>query len=103
MRLEPVAERPPQHARCGARRTAFRYIMLAIEEIRGIAWVERHGCEARKRRKLRARPLPAVSDEIADAERACSGRVRADRRRIPRLKIEIAVTLARSLFTPWIG
>src|SRR5690242_549255 len=100
MRLEPVAERTAQHARGGAGRAALRYIMPAIKEICGIARIKGHGHESRKRRELRARPLPAVSDEVVKAERAGACGMRADGRRIPGVKIKIAVALAGRLVAP---
>src|SRR5207237_362637 len=60
MRLEPVAERTAQHAAGGAGRPAFQHVVLAVEEICGIAWIEGHGRECWKRLELGARQLQAV-------------------------------------------
>src|ERR1700686_1072951 len=91
MRLEPVAERPAEHARCRARRTALHHEVLAIEEIRGIPGIERKWLESRERRKRRARPFPAIPDEIGDAEVADALRVRSRGNQVPTLEIKIAV------------
>src|SRR5690242_4437654 len=102
MRLEPIAERTAQHARGGARRCAFCNVMPAIEEVCGIARIEGHRGESWERRELGARPLPAISDEIVDAKRACARGMGADRGRIPGVKIEISVTLGWRLVAPGI-
>ena len=96
MRLEPVAERTAQHAAGGAGRPAFQHVVLAVEEICGIAWIEGHGRESWKRLELGARPLPAVADKIVDAESAGARGMRADRRGVPGEKIEIAMALAQN-------
>src|SRR5262252_2310091 len=76
--------------------------MPAIKEICGIAWIERHRGESRERGELRARPFPAVSDEVVNAERAGARRIRTHRRRIPGTKIKIAVALGWWLVAPGI-
>ena len=103
MRLEPVAKRAAQHACGGARRSAFGYIVLAVEEIRGVAGIEGHGRESGERRKFGARPFPAVTNEIVDTKSACARGMRTDRGGIPGAKIEIAVTLGGRFFSPGIA
>src|SRR5216684_8718455 len=103
MRLEPISERPPQHARSGARRATLHHVVLAVKEIRGIAWIERHRRKPRKRRELRPRPLPPVSGKILHAESACSRGMRAHRRRIPRFEIEVSPGRARGFLAPRIA
>src|SRR3989442_7272278 len=64
---KPIAERGPQQlARRGRRRT-LHHEVLAVEEVGGVFRIRRHGAKPRKRPKRRARPLPAVPDEILDA------------------------------------
>ena len=91
MRLEPVAERPPEHARGRARRTALHHEVLAIEEIRRVPGIKRKWMESRERRKRRARPFPTVPNDVGDAEVADALGVRSRGNRIPALKIKIAV------------
>src|SRR6266403_1302121 len=100
MRLEPISERPSQHARCGARRATLHHVVLAVEEIGRVTRIEGHGRETRKWRKLRPRPFPSVSNQIVHAECAGATGMRANRRGIPRLKIKIPPVCARSLFAP---
>src|ERR1700687_3023837 len=100
MRLEPISERAPQHARCGARRAALHHVVLAVEKIYGIAWIEWHGRKPRKRRELRPRPLPPVPDKIVHAESARSRWVHAHRRGIPRFEIEISPGRAWRFLAP---
>src|ERR1700674_2339734 len=100
MRLEPVAERPAQHASGCARRTTLHHEVLAIEEIRGISGIERKGLEPWKRRELRARPFPTIPHEIGDAEFTDAVRVRSRGNRIPALEIEIAVPRGWCFRTP---
>src|SRR5919109_1095646 len=77
--------------------------MLAIEEVCGIARIKGHRHESREGSELRARPFPAVSDEIIDAESASAGRVRAHGRGIPGAKIKIAVALGGCLVAPGVS
>src|SRR4029077_5792618 len=100
MRLEPVSERPPQHARCGARRATLHHVVLAVKKIRGISRIEGHGCESRKRRELRPCPFPPVPHKILHAERTRTCRVTAHRRRIPRFEIEVAPRSAWRFLAP---
>src|ERR1700682_5735103 len=100
MRLEPVSERAPQHARCGAWRATLHHVVLAVEKIYGIAWIEWHGREPRKRRELRPRPLPPVPDKIVHAKSARSRWMHAHRRGIPRFEIEISPGRARCFLAP---
>src|SRR5260370_27186843 len=95
MWLEPVSERPPQHACSGARRAALHHIVLAVEKICGIVWIERHRRKPRKRRELRPRPLPPVADNIMNPKRARSRGMRAYRRGIPGFEIEVSPGCAR--------
>src|SRR5580704_3654837 len=91
MRLEPVAERPPQHA-CGrAWRTALHHEVLPIEEIRGISRIEGKWLKPGKGPERRARPFPTIPRKIGDAEFAVALGKRSSRNRVPALEIEIAV------------
>src|SRR5437879_9890426 len=103
MRLEPISERPAKHARRGARRAAFHHVVLAIKKIRRVTGIEGHGREPPKWRELRSRPLPAIPHKIVHAKRACSRWMRAYRRRIPRLEIEISLGRTWSFFAPRIA
>src|SRR5260370_42379202 len=103
MRLKPVSERPPQHARSGARRAALHHVVLAVEKICGIVWIERHRRKPRKRRELRPRPLPPVADNIMNPKRARSRGMRAYRRGIPRFEIEVSPGCARRFLAPGIA
>src|SRR5919108_3163339 len=76
--------------------------MLAIEEVCGIARIKGHRHESREGSELGARPFPAVSDEIIDAESASASRVRAHGRRIPGAKIKIAVAFGWRFVAPGI-
>src|SRR5260370_1690734 len=100
MRLEPVWERPPQHASGGARRAALHYEVLAVEEICGVIRIEGHGREPRKRRELRPGPLPPVPHKIMNPKRARARGMRADRRGIPRFEIEISPGSAWRFLAP---
>src|ERR1700704_4654610 len=103
MRLEPISERPPQHARGGARRAALHHIVLAVKEICRVTRVERHGSESRKRCELRSRPFPSVSHQIMHTKgtRACG--MCAHRRGIPRFEIEVSPGRARRFLAPGIA
>ena len=57
--------------------------MLAIEEIRRIPGVKRHGCEPGERFELGARPLPTIAEQIVNTVRAGSTRIRSDRAGVP--------------------
>src|SRR2546430_502616 len=103
MRLEPISERPAKHASRGARRAAFHHVVLAIKKIRRVTEIEGHGREPPKWRELRSRPLPAIPHKIVHAKRACSRGMRAYRRRIPRLEIEISLGRTWSFFAPRIA
>src|SRR5258708_12613601 len=70
MRLEPVSERPPQHARGGARRATLHHVVLAVKETRGVTRIEGHRRESRKCRELRPRPFPPITHKIMHAKRA---------------------------------
>src|SRR5712692_10852906 len=103
MWLEPVSERPPQHARRGARRANLRHVVLAVEEIGRVTRIEGHGRETRKRRELRPRPLPPVPHKIVHTEGARSRGMRAHRRRIPRFEIEVSPRRAWPFLAPGIA
>src|SRR5690348_13569073 len=103
MRLEPISERPAQHARRSARGAALHHIVLAIKKIFGVTRIERHGCESRKWRELRSRPFPAVPHKIVHAKSARPCRMRAHRRRIPRFKMEIPFGWAWPFFAPGVA
>ena len=68
MGLEPIAKGPPQHARGRVRRTAFHYEVLGVEKIRGVTGIKRKWLEPGKGKKGRARPLPAISGKVGNAE-----------------------------------
>src|SRR6266478_3529530 len=103
MRLKPVSERPPQHARCRARRAALHHVVLAIKEIRGVTRIEGHRSESREGRKLCPRPLPSVPHQVMHAESARTRWMRPDRRRIPRFEIEISLGRAGPFLAPRIA
>ena len=66
--LKPIAKTAAQHARRGALRAALHHEMLAVEEIGGVATIERKRLESRKRRERRRSPFPAVAEKIVNAE-----------------------------------
>src|SRR4029077_7608376 len=103
MRLEPVPERPPQHARGRARRTTLHHEVLPIEEIRRISGIKRKWLEPGKRSERRARPFPTIPDEIGNAEVAVTPWVRSCRNRVPALEIKIAVPRGRRFRAPGVG
>src|ERR1700686_3970008 len=88
MRLEPVPERPPQHACSCARRAAFHHEMLSVKKISGISGIERECLETGEGRKRRARPLPAIPHKIGNAEIAVALRVGSRGNGIPALEIK---------------
>src|SRR5690242_20072083 len=100
MRLKPVTERSPQHARSRARRAAFHDVVLAIKEIRGISGIERHRRESVEWLELCPRPFPAIADQVVNAKGARAARIGAHRRRVPMRKIKIAVARAGKLVSP---
>src|SRR5262249_2098355 len=103
MRLEPVSERPPQHACGSARRSAFHYVVLPIEKIRGITGIEGHGCKTGMRRENRSCPFPAVADQILDPECARARGMCSARRRLPVRKVEISKTRFGPSVAPRVG
>src|SRR5579859_7574088 len=103
MRLKPVPEGSPQHARSRSRRPALHHVVLPIEEIRGIAGIKGHRRESRKWRERRSGPFPAVAYQVANPEGARSFRICSRRYRIPLMKIKIAVPRAGGFFSPWIA
>src|SRR5580765_1927576 len=90
VRLKPITERPPQHARRCAGRTAFHHIVLAIEEIRRISGIKGHRRETGKRFEFGARPFPAVTDQVMDSISACAARIGTYRAGIPMREIKIS-------------
>src|ERR1700730_9042598 len=100
MRLEPVAERTPQHA-CGrARGTALHHEVLPIKEIRGITGIKRKCLEPGKGRERSARPFPAIPHEIGDPEVAVALGIRSHGKRVPALEIKIAMPCRRRIRAP---
>src|SRR5262245_32816439 len=89
--LEPVSKRPPEHASGGSGGSAFHDVMLPVEEVGRITWIEGKRREAVERGELRRRPLPAISDQVCDAERAVPGWIGAHRSGVPPSEIEIAM------------
>src|SRR5579864_4928536 len=61
VRLKPVAKRAAQHAGGGARRSSFHDVVLAVEEVRGVARIKRKPLEAGKWLELARCPLPPVA------------------------------------------
>src|SRR5258708_16165338 len=100
MRLEPVAKRPTQNARGGARRAAFHHKMLAVKKVCGVAGIKRQRAKSLEGLEDRARPFPTVAQEVFDAKRAGAGGVRADRAGVPSLKIKIALPHPGPLLAP---
>src|SRR5487761_2556572 len=95
MRLEPVPERPSQHA-CGcARGTTLHHEVLPIEEIRGITGIKRKWLKPGKGRERRARPFPSISHQIGNAEVAVPLGIRSSGNRVPALEIKIAAPRGR--------
>src|SRR5260370_14235472 len=103
MRLEPVSERRPQHARGRARRTALHDVVFPVKKIRGIAGIERHRRKAGEGCELRSRPFPPVAQQVLHSECARAFRMRARRGSIPMGKIEITMLRARRFFAPGIA
>src|SRR5579863_3801119 len=89
-RLKPIAERSPQHACGGSRRSAFHDVMPVIEEVRRIALVEREGLESIKGCKHGACPFPAVTQQIGNSKSAAAGGEGSSRSRIPIVRVEVA-------------
>src|SRR5216683_6108256 len=100
MWLEPVAERPPQHASRRARRSPLHDVVLSIEEIRLVSGIKRHRREAGKWFEFRARPFPAVAHHILNAKSARPARIRTHRARIPMRKIKIPIPRFRCFLAP---
>src|SRR5215510_9404742 len=91
MRLEPIAERSAQHAGIGASRSALQHEMFAVEEIGGIAFVERKRLESGEGREWRGGPFPTVGQHPFEAEGApCCGK-RAYGKGIPARESEVSV------------
>src|SRR5258708_22364922 len=100
MRMEPVGERAPQHARCGARRPAFQDEVLAIEEIGGVSAVERKWCECGERGKFSGSPLTPIAEHAVNTEGALALGKYVHRGGAPACEIEIAKLLRRPFLAP---
>src|SRR5260370_29874345 len=100
MRLEPIPERAPQHARSGVRRATLQHIVLAVKEVCGVDRIEGHGRKSWKWRKLRPRPLPPVPHEIVYAKSTRPGGMCSHWQGVPRFEIEIPPGRARRFFAP---
>src|SRR4029077_3541992 len=74
MRLKPVAERPAKHRGFRARRTALHHVMFGIEEVCGVARLNRKGLESLEGREDSRRPLPSVSQQAGHIKRAAAPR-----------------------------
>src|SRR5256885_1596571 len=68
VRLEPIAEAPPQQTGRRAGRAAFRHVVLAIKKVGGVARVEHERLEAGERTKCTCRPFPSVPQLAATPE-----------------------------------
>src|SRR4029077_21076692 len=100
--LEPVSERPAEHARRCSRRATLHHVVLAIKEIRRISRIKLSRGKAFKWRELRPRPFPPVSHQVVHAERARAFWLRPNGQRLPSLKIKISVLGRRNLVAPGI-
>ena len=100
MRLKPVAKRAPQHALCGARRTAFHYKVLPIDKISRVSRIKRKRLEPWERREMTHCPFPSISQHVFDSKCARSFRERIHRHRIPTTQIEIAKRRIGRIVTP---
>src|SRR6266404_8310549 len=103
MWLEPIAEGTPEHAGGGARRTPFHHIVLSVEEICRVTWIECPRRESGQRRKHRARPFPAVAHQVMNSKCACTVGICSAWRGIKMSKIEIAKLRPRRFFAPRIA
>ena len=83
MAPEPVAERRPQQLTRGDRRRTFITMCSPSKKSAEYSRIRRHRAEAGEWCKRRARPLPAVPDEVLDAPGARSRRMRAGQFRDP--------------------
>src|SRR6202040_2537896 len=81
----------------------FHHVVLAVKEVCRVARIEGHRRKSWKRRKLRPRPFPAVSNKVVHAESAGARWMRPHWRRIPRLKIKVARARTRRFFSPRIA
>src|SRR5579862_1299517 len=90
MCLEPVAKCGAEHARRSARRSALHDKVFAVEKICRVAWIERKRLETGKRSEHARRPLPSVSHQVVNSERAGAFGKRIDGRRIPVAEIKVA-------------
>src|SRR5579872_833396 len=84
---EPVTKTRPQEARRSARRRAFHHVMLAVEEVGGVAGIERKFFESFEWGEDRGGPLPSVADHLSRAVRTRCSRIDGDR--IPALEIRV--------------
>ena len=103
VRLEPVAKRAAQHAGGGARGTTFEHVVFSVEKAGRVARIEGERLESRKRLKQTRSPFPAIAHQVGNPEGTPSCGTVGRRRRIPALKVKVAVPQARRLGAPWIG
>src|SRR6185503_6889828 len=81
---KPVAEGRPEKLRGRRRRRPLQDEVIAVEEVGGVFRVGGLGAESREGSERRARPLPAVADQIVDPPRAAPFGPAAGRLRVPR-------------------
>src|SRR5438105_12787282 len=70
MGLEPVPEGAPQHAGRRPRRAALLDVVLAVEEVLGVALVVGMRRKSRERAEHARRPLPSVAHQLGYPEGA---------------------------------
>jgi hypothetical protein len=76
--------------------------MFTVEEVRRIPWIRFTRLEARERTKWYTRPLPTISDKLADTEGAGAIRSGVNGLWIPPLKVEITSYVRGCRIAPWI-
>src|SRR5205807_3139382 len=92
----------PQHACSGARRSAFQNEVFAVEEIGGVAAVERERFESGEGNEFGGSRLPAIAEHAVHSESALALRKRIRRHGTPAGEIKIT-KLFRGLFrAPWV-
>src|SRR5215510_13078894 len=74
--------------------------MGAIKKVRGVPWVEWKWFKAGKRREWSRGPLPAISEQAADAECALTGGVCIHAGGIPAMKRKVSMTAVRMCIAP---
>src|SRR5208282_4176064 len=100
MWLEPIAKGAPQHALFAAWRPALHHVVLAVEEICGIALVERERPETGKGFKGARCPFPSIRQQALCTECASGGGKSVDRRRVPSLEIKVSMPRGRPFSAP---